>query len=166
PLSQVILKFAMEINIHEWTTKDLTNIRLAWLRHYKNVQRSDMIIRRDAESATQQWLKSRFQETGSFGLVAECDSFAGFLIGRICVWESDPPIIKPRRIGIIDALYVSEQFRQRGIGSLLIEKALLRMQAARATAVEVTYDIREEASVRTWRHARFEPWMVHAYRML
>ena len=68
------------------------------------------------------WLNSRFRQTQSLGLIAEVDhDIAGFLIGRIDDWESIPPLIESRRIGIIDALYVSEKFRRQGTGRLLID---------------------------------------------
>ena len=144
----------------------MPEICVAWLAYCKSDPRPDMTVRRDADSALKQWLDSRFLEAGSFGLVAEYGGFAGFLIGRICDWESVPPVVKPRRIGLIDALYVGKDFRERGIGSTLLDKAVDRIRAARAVAVETTYDIGDEASARIWRRARFEPWMVHAYRML
>ena len=91
---------------------------------------------------------------------------AGFLIGRIDDWESIPPVIKPRRIGIIDAVYVSEQFRREGIGSRLIDTTIEKMRAANAIAVETIYDAWNDASAHAWHRAGFAPWMVHAYRML
>jgi ribosomal protein S18 acetylase RimI-like enzyme len=114
-----------------------------------------------------QWLNTRFRQVNGLGLVAETGGgIAGFLIGRIDDWESVPPVIEPRRIGIIDAVYVSEHFRRRGIGTQLIDRAIERMRAAKAVAVETIYDAWNDAAAPAWHRAGFAPWMVHAYRML
>src|SRR5215831_11296872 len=98
-LSQLIGKFAMEININvrKWTRDDLPQIHTAWLDYCRTVARSDMRIRPDAESAMLQWLTSRFRHPTSLGFVAEVDGrVVGFLTARIDDWESVPPVIEPR----------------------------------------------------------------------
>jgi len=157
----------MEINVRDWNREDLPQIQQSWLEYFNNVARSDMHLRPDAETAIKQWLNTRFRRVNGLGFVAETDGvIAGFLIGRIDDWESVPPVIEPRRIGIIDAVYVSENFRRQGIGSRLIDTAIERMRAAKAVAVETIYDAWNDASAQAWHRAGFAPWMVHAYRML
>src|SRR6185369_13788596 len=155
------------MNIREWSREDLAQIQRAWLEYYQAAARSDMRLRPHADDAMKQWLMARFRQRESLGFVAEMDlQLAGFLIGRIDDWESVPPVIEPRRIGIIDAVYVDERFRRQGIGSQLISKAVERMRTAKAVAVESVYDAWNDASSETWHRAGFAPWMVHAYRML
>jgi ribosomal protein S18 acetylase RimI-like enzyme len=157
----------MEISVRDWDREDLSQIQRAWLGYFKNVARSDMHLRPDAETAMKQWLNTRFRQVNGLGFVAEINGvIAGFLIGRIDDWESIPPVIEPRRIGIIDAVYVSENFRRQGIGSRLIDTAIERMRAAKAVAVETIYDAWNDGSAQAWHRAEFAPWMVHAYRML
>jgi len=157
----------MEINVRDWNREDLPQIQRAWLGYFKNVARSDMHLRPDAETTMKQWLNTRFRQVNGLGLVAETHGvIAGFLIGRIDDWESVPPVIEPRRIGIIDAVYVSENFRRQGIGTQLIDRAIGTMRAAKAVAVETIYDAWNDASAQAWHRAGFAPWMVHAYRML
>jgi GNAT superfamily N-acetyltransferase len=157
----------MEISVRDWNREDLSQIQQAWLGYFKNVARSDMHLRPDAETAMKQWLNTRFRQVNGLGLVAETtEVIAGFLIGRIDDWESVPPVIETRRIGIIDAVYVSENYRRQGIGSRLIDAATERMRAAKAVAVETIYDAWNDASAQAWHRAGFAPWMVHAYRML
>ena len=157
----------MEINVRDWNREDLPQIQEAWLGYFKNVARADMHLRSDAGTAMKQWLNTRFRQVNGLGLVAESGGgIAGFLIGRIDDWESVPPVIEPRRIGIIDAIYVSENFRRQGIGSQLIDRAIERMRAAKAVAVETIYDAWNDAAAQAWHRAGFAPWMVHAYRML
>jgi len=166
-LSQFILKIAMEINIREWGRHDLLQIQHAWLEYFKNVARSDMQLRPDAAAAMKVWLSARYRQKTSLGLVAEVnDMIAGFLIGRIDDWESVPPVIEVRRIGMIDAVYVVDNYRRQGIGTQLIDTAITKMRAANAVAVETTYDAWNDASAQAWHRAGFAPWIVHAYRML
>jgi GNAT superfamily N-acetyltransferase len=157
----------MEINIREWDRQDLLKIQRAWLRYFKSVARSDMHLRPDAAAAMKEWLSARYRQKNSLGLVAEFnDMIAGFLIGRIDDWESVPPVIEIRRIGMIDAVYVAENYRRQGIGTQLIDTAIAKMRSAKAVAVETTYDAWNDASAQAWHRAGFAPWMVHAYRML
>src|SRR5215475_7934099 len=107
----------MEISIRKWKASDAEKILGPWLDFCKNAARSDMRLRPDAEGAMRRWLLSRVKEPASIGLIAEKDGllFAGFLIGRVDEWESTPPVLEPRRLGIIDAVYVDEKFRRSGI---------------------------------------------------
>ena len=157
----------MEISIREWKSDDLFKIQSTWLDYCRTAARSDMRLKSDVETAMAQWLTSRFKETSSIGYIAQRDgTFGGFLIGRIDDWESVPPVIEPRRIGIIDAVYVVEELRRHGIASRLIQHAIQTMQDANVVAIETIYDAWNDAAGQTWRRAGFAPWMVHAYRML
>jgi len=157
----------MEISIREWKKDDLFKIQAQWLDYCRTAARSDMRLKPESEAAMAQWLTSLFKQSSSIGYIAEEDAtLAGFLIGRIDDWESVPPVIEPRRIGIIDAVYVNEDLRRRGIASRLIQRAMQTMQDANVVAIETIYDAWNDASGQTWRRAGFAPWMVHAYRML
>ena len=121
----------------------------------------------DADAAMAKWLASRFRQSSALGFVAESEgAIVGFLTARVDDWESIPQVIEPRRIGIIDAVYVADEFRRQGIGSQLIERAIDAMRNENAVAVETIYDAWNDASSRAWHRAGFAPWMVHAYRML
>jgi len=157
----------MEISIRKWTREDLLQIHKAWLDYCQKVARSDMRIRSDADSAMMKWLTARFRQPSAVGFVAESGGvIVGFLTARIDDWESMPPVIEARRIGIIDAVYVSDEFRRQGIGTQLIDRAIQAMRNENAIAVETIYDAWNDASSRAWHRAGFAPWMVHAYRML
>ena len=157
----------MEISIRAWRASDSEKILFSWLEFCRNAARSDMRLKPDSERLLRQWLRSRFNEPASIGFVAEQDSACiGFLIGRIDEWESNPPVLEPRKIGIIDAVYVDEQFRRSGIGARLVQHALQVMREQNAVAVETIYDAWNDASAELWRDAGFAPWMVHTYRTL
>ncbi|PYS55758.1 MAG: hypothetical protein DMG13_02815 [Acidobacteria bacterium] len=158
---------AMEINIREWQRGDLAGIQKAWLEFCRQATRSDMRLKPDCEVAMTEWLAYRFKDPGAFGFIAESNrKTAGFLIGRVGDWESAPPVIEPRKLGIIDAVYVNLEFRRRRIGIRLVERALQTMRDRHAVAVETVYDAWNDDSAGIWRRAGFAPWMVHGYRML
>jgi GNAT superfamily N-acetyltransferase len=126
-----------------------------------------MRLKKAPEKAIAHWLQERFHDGGSFGLIAECDGeFAGFLLARIDVCESVPPIVESRKLGIIDGIYVLERFRRYRVAANLLERAVDRMRSANVLVVETTYEVAGQAAERMWRRAGFTPWMVHAYRML
>ncbi len=157
----------MEINLRPWRRPDLDEIQRAWLAFCRSAARSDMQLRRNAEREMSEWLASRFRNGSSLGLIAERDAaMVGFLLGRIDDWESIPPIVEPRRIGIIDALYVKEDCRRQGIAAGLIRRALVIMKEQGAVAAETIYDAWSEAATETWRGAGFAPWMVQSCRIL
>ena len=157
----------MEINIREWKASDSEKVLISWLDFCRSAARSDMRLKPDSERVMRQWLVSRLKEPGCLGFVAEGDGvYAGFLIGRVDEWESTPPVLEPRKLGIIDAVYVSEEFRRSGVGARLVEHALQAMRERNAVAAETIYDAWSDASAALWRQAGFAPWMVHAYRTL
>src|SRR5262245_53088167 len=144
----------MKMNIRAWTREDLPQIQKAWLDYCRQVARSDMRIRPDAGAAMTDWLTARFRHRSAIGFVAEEGGrVVGFLTARLDDWESVPPVIEPRRIGIIDAVYVVDEFRRQGIGSQLIERAIEAMRAANAIAVETIYDAWNDASAKAWHRA-------------
>jgi GNAT superfamily N-acetyltransferase len=157
----------MEINIREWRASDSDKILLSWLEFCRNAARSDMRLKKNSASIMKQWLLSRLREPSSIGFVAESEgACVGFLIARVDEWESTPPILEPRKLGIIDAVYVDEQLRRTGIGARLVDRALAVMRDRNAVAAETTYDAWNDSSSALWRDAGFAPWMVHAYRNL
>src|SRR5206468_5690051 len=105
----------MKISIREWDRNDLPDILSAWLDYCRTAARSDMRLKPDCDRAMAQWLMRRYEGPSSIGYVADRDSrFVGFLIGRVDEWETVPPVLESRRIGIIDAVYVLEQLRRAG----------------------------------------------------
>jgi len=106
----------MKISIREWNKHDLLRICSRWLDYCRTAARSDMRLKPDCESAMTQWLARRYEDPSSIGYIADQETdLAGFLIGRIDEWESIPPVVESRRIGVIDAVYVLEQYRRQGI---------------------------------------------------
>src|SRR5688572_22986522 len=157
----------MEINIREWRKSDLVKIREAWLDWCRNTSSPNMRLRRDSQRVMSEWLASKFEDSNCFGFVAEGDgNWAGFVIARVDEWESTPPILEPRKVGIIEAVYVQQEFRRCGIGAALVEHTLQAMRHRKAEIAETVHELSSDASSAFWQRTRFEPWMVHAHRTL
>ncbi len=157
----------MDVEIRSWRRPDLKHIQRGWIAFCRQATRSDMKLKPRLEHAMMEWLRERFEESSAFGLIAEREgAVAGFLTGRVGEWDSVPPVIEPRKLGIIDAVYVDEAFRRQGIASRLIEHAVQMLRERNVIAVETIYDAGNDASAETWRCAGFLPWMVHGFRLL
>ncbi len=157
----------MEIAVRDWRREDLAPVGKEWLAFCLQAVRPDMKIKQSPEKALLAWLTGRFRDSATFGLIAECDGeFAGFILGRVDTLECIPPIVQSRKVGLIDALYVREQFRRSSVAANLIEKSLALAARRNAVVVETTYEAASQAAVQTWNRAGFTPWMIHAYRML
>ncbi len=90
--------------------------------------------------------------------------FAGFLLGRIGEFESDPPILKRRRVGLIDVVYVVESHRRSGVATRLVRYVSDRMEIRGARALETTFEVFNEPAARLWSHLGFRPWVQRAYQ--
>ena len=155
----------MEIAIRDWTPSDFEPIGSSWLAAYQRVAPPDAPLRHNAERVMKEWLKDRFHDRRAVGFVAEADrEFAGFLLGRIGEWESDPPILKVRRIGLIDVVYVREGHRRNGIGTRLVRHVIESAELRGAKALETTFEVSNDPAVRLWHSLGFVPWIERAYR--
>ena len=155
----------METGIRDWQRKDFERIGSLWLRAYEQVALPDAPLKRGADRALKEWLGDRFSDPQAVGYVAEReDDFAGFLLGRIGEFESDPPILKRRRVGLIDVVYVVESHRRSGVATRLVRYVIERMEIRGATAVETTFEVFNEPAASLWSRLGFRPWVQRAYR--
>ena len=154
----------MENAIRNWTESDLDRIVEVWLASLQDVVREDVELRPNPDRLLRGWLLERLKQPEAFGFVAETGwDFAGFLLGRVTTWESEPPILAPRRVGVINVVYVAEPNRRRGVGSQLVEEALA--YAARGVSiVETTYETANPDAARMWKKLGFRAWMESVYR--
>ncbi len=155
----------MENAIRNWIETDLDAIVAAWLTALQDLARQDLELRQDPDRYLRGWLLERLKQPDAFGLVAEtgCD-LSGFLLGRIAIWESEPPILVPRSIGVIDVVYVAEPARRRGVGSQLVAEALAYAARRRVSAVETTYETGNLGAAGMWKKHGFRSWMENVYR--
>ena len=155
----------MENAIRNWTESDLDRIVEVWLASLQDVVREDVELRPDPDQPLRGWLLERLKQPEAFGFVAETGwDFAGFLLGRVTTWESEPPILAPRRVGVIDVVYVAEPNRRRGVGSQLVEEALAYAARRGVSIVETTYETANPDAARMWKKLGFRAWMESVYR--
>ena len=141
----------MEIAIRDWQPSDFERIGSLWLAAYERVALPDAPLRQDADRVLTQWLSDRFRDRKALGYVGERDGdFAGFVLGRIGEWESDPPILKRRRVGLIDVVYVLEAHRRFGVATRLVQNVIERAEVRGATALETTFEIISEPATGLW----------------
>ena len=159
------MTFHMEIAIRDWQPSDFERIASLWLAAYKSVALPDAPLRNDAKRVLNQWLSDRFRDRKSLGYIGERDGdFAGFVLGRVGDWESDPPILKRRRVGMIDVVYVLEAHRRSGVATSLVQNVIQRAEVRGATALETSFEIVNEPATRLWSNLGFKPWIERAYR--
>ena len=155
----------MEIAIRDWQASDFKGIASLWLAAYGRDAPADAPLRHDADRVLTRWLSDRFRDRKSFGYVAERNGdFAGFALGRIGEWESNPPILKRRRVGLIDVVYVLDVHRRAGVATLLVQSVIERAEVAGATAMETTFETGDPSAAGLWRKMGFKPWIERAYR--
>ncbi len=155
----------MENAIRNWVETDLDLIVAAWLTSLQDLARGDLELRQDPDRPLRRWLLERLKQPEAFGLVAETGGdLAGFLLGRITIWESDPPILVPRSTGVIDMVYVAEPARRRGVGSQLVEEALAYAARRGVSVVETTYETGNPDAAGMWKKLGFRPWIEKVYR--
>ena len=154
----------MKISIRTWLRSDFATISAHWLTAYRHVALPDAPLKSDALGALQDWLADRFRDRGATGYIAEIEGeFAGFLLGRVGRWESDPPIVKARRVGLIDVVYVVEGHRRCGVGTLLVEQMIERAESYGATVVETTFEVSNPSASAMWGNLDFVRWLHRVY---
>lgn len=156
-----------EAGIRGWQSGDVAAITRLWLAAYEEVRLPDMPLRAGAPERLRTWLLGLVGDRRGFGYVAVVDGeLAGFLVGRVADWSSEPPIVETRRMALIDAVTVAASHRRRGIGTALVEHAIREAAAKGVRRVETHFELDNEAAVRMWRRAGFSAWIARAYRTM
>jgi len=87
-------------------------------------------------------------EEGATGLMR------GYLLGEL---QARPPKAMPGLYGFISDLYVSEEWRHRGVGSALFEEMRLWSKAHKAIALELYVSESNPAALAFWQSMGLEP---------
>jgi GNAT superfamily N-acetyltransferase len=141
----------MEIAIRDWVRADSSTIAAHWIAAYRQAGPDDRPLRHDAERVLAVWVKDRQRDRGTLGHVAESEGeFAGFAIGRVVDWGTEPPILKPVRVGVIEAVYVSEPFRRLGVGTGLVEHIRNQLESRGVVRLETSYETGDAAAAQMW----------------
>ena len=141
----------MEIAIRNWVRSDAATIAMHWITAVRAGSTDEGALRHDAEAVLAGWVVGRVRDRGTLGYVAECNGeFGGFGLGRVADWDTEPPILKPVRVGVIEAIYVCEPVRRLGVGIRLVEHLRTRLEARGAARIETSIEAGDEAATRMW----------------
>ena len=154
----------MEVLIRDFVREDVSLVGSLWLEALQETDLDGQRLYPDAERRLRAWLIDRVRERSALGRVAEVEgTFTGFVLGRVGEWDASPPILHPRRIGLIDVVCVTASHRRRGIGSRLVSDALSKMKLRGAERVETTYQIGDVGATRMWVRMGFNPSFERAW---
>ena len=156
-----------EPTIRRWSHRDARPIGALWFDAYMRAPERGGDLMPNARSSLVDWIRDRERDRSSFGYVAESgDVLVGFLLGRIGVWDFEPPILRPRKLARIDAVFVVESVRRLGVATALVETALEHARTAGAAGVEAMFETDYAAAEGLWRKLGFVPGVSRAYRSL
>ena len=155
----------MQATIRDWSREDVGKIVALWLEALAELDPGDVPLRPDAEARLRPWLVERLRERTGLGLIAEVGgAFGGFLLGRVGEWDSSPPILRTRRIGLIDVVCVADRFRKQGIGSALVSHAVGKMESRGVERLETNFQAGDLRAARLWARMGFVPSLQRAWR--
>lgn len=95
-------------------------------------------------------------------LVAECDGkFAGYALIEI---TSRPPVLKIKNMGVVNDIFVVEEFRKKGIGKELFTGMLDWIKNKKANYesldyIELSVNIKDAVSQKAWAKYGFNEYM-------
>lgn len=90
-------------------------------------------------------------------VVEDNRTIVGYLAAKI---EERPPVFKEEKRGWVDSAYVLENYRGKGIGRKLTEKALELLKNKGIKHVELTVDSKNELGYKVWKSLGFETWQI------
>ena len=155
----------MEITIRQWSRADIDLIGSLLRDIYcETAPRFGAELFPDADRRLIAWLQDRARFRSSIAYIAEYDDrMVGFLLGRINNFESEPPILKPRGLALIEIVYVVEKFRRQGVATALVNRVFERAASSGLSGVETTFETDEAAASALWNSLGFSPILTRAY---
>lgn len=104
---------------------------------------------KNLENDLAEWL-----EDGDVKLLAatEGQRLVGYFRAAV---EDAPSYVAAKRIGVIYDIFVSEEFRRRGIGAKLLHEALNWFRSKKIKDIEVSVDARNREAVEFWKSDGF-----------
>jgi GNAT superfamily N-acetyltransferase len=151
------------IEIRRWSEGDIATIGDTWLGEYPRAASGPSASYRDAPKRMARWLRDLQRDRTAIGYVAEVDSaFAGFVVGRFTTWESEPPILRPRKVAVIHALWVESRYRRSGVGSGLMNRVVERCRNSAVGAIEAGIEPGARGAGAFWKRLGFDPYRTSA----
>ena len=113
----------MEITIREATMEDMPSMLKLWtkLMEFHRTLSTHFELADDAENVWESFVRKQLDELNSLLIVAE---FSGSIVGfSLASIQSNIPVFKINKYGVIYDLFVEETFRGRGIGRKIFDFA-------------------------------------------
>ena len=113
----------MEITIREATMEDMPSMLKLWtkLMEFHRTLSTHFELADDAENVWESFVRKQLDELNSLLIVAE---FSGSIVGfSLASIQSNIPVFKINKYGVIYDLFVEETFRKRGIGRKIFDFA-------------------------------------------
>ena len=87
----------------------------------------------------------------------------GFITGTVI---QRPPLILPRKDGLVDNAYVKAPWRRRGVGTQLLDLLLDWFRRQGIQEVRIHYQASNEGAVAFWERAGFRTWTIQGHMWL
>jgi ribosomal protein S18 acetylase RimI-like enzyme len=96
-------------------------------------------------------------------VACEKEEIVGFITGSV---TQRPPVILPRRDGLVDNAYVHPRWRGQGIGTRLCRMMLDWFAEQDVEEVRIHYQVSNQEALRFWERFGFRPWTIQAHLWL
>jgi ribosomal protein S18 acetylase RimI-like enzyme len=124
-------------------------------------------VKENVSEMTRAYIKDKIEKSISgdgLVLVAQDGDIVGFLTCSIT--DRNDPNWKIRKIGHIGGVYVTPDYRRRGIAAALIKEALKWMKNREAEYVELNVVVQNSAAMAAWTALGFKPLQQHLIQKL
>ncbi len=135
--------------------KDVDDIMFLWnesrLYHAELDSRLSMVD--DAHLKVREYCISQLASEDTIFYIA---SRRGVPIGYICAQiQKAPPVHMIQRFGVIDGLFVTDEFRRLGIGSKLVNLAMEWFEERELSMIQLSVASMNEKGIRFWERCGF-----------
>jgi ribosomal protein S18 acetylase RimI-like enzyme len=149
-----------------WNRRDIPTLARLARELYAHIESIDPVWRTSpgAEDHLRVHLLDLFTTRHATSYVA-CNGqgIVGFITGSI---TQRPPVILPRRDGLIDNAYVLPRWRRKGIGTRLCRMLLSWFTEQGVAEVRIHYQVSNRDANRFWERLGFRPWTIQAHLWL
>jgi len=154
------------VSFRFWNRRDIPVLARLARELYAYIESIDPVWRTSpgAEDHLRVQLMDLFTTRHATSYVA-CDGerIIGFITGSI---TQRPPVILPRRDGLVDNAYVHPSWRRQGIGTRLCRMILAWFTEQGVEEVRIHYQVSNLEANRFWERFGFRPWTIQAHLRL
>ena len=152
-----------DIAFRAWRKEDIPAIAEMCIQLYHYIDRIDPVWRTSpwAKDHLRTHLYDLYNKSQAMTYVACKDrELIGFITGTI-VRRS--PVILPSRDGLVDNAYIKTSWRNKGIGTRLVQMLLDWFRSQGINEVRVYYQISNSRAAAFWERVGFKPWTMQSH---